>query len=60
MQDHMQNENGIWETAGRIMQKEAALAPEVCPLCKTAMQLLQREKCRMNCRIGFLQFMRDC
>lgn len=34
MQDHMQNGSGIWEMAGRVMQKESALVPEVCPLCK--------------------------
>ena len=59
MQDRMQNGSGVWETAGRVMQKEAAWTPEVRPLCKKAMQLLQSEKCRMNCKFGFLQFMRD-
>lgn len=49
----------IWRAAAENLQKYVLILTEDLHFCKMPKHGMQLQKCRMNCRKTFLQFMND-
>ena len=59
MQDGMHPRNGIWRRTAENLQKYVLFLTEDLHFCKMPKRGMQLQKCRMNCRKTFLQFMNN-